>query len=346
MQFNRVIVFAALLVAALSLASCGGGDESSKAGDGASAKSAGKKVIMKAASVLPAEHPSSQALEFMKKRLGELSGGSMEVRLFLNSQLGDATESVESCQNGNTEMVFASVAPLSQFVPELNALSMPFIFRDKAHEYAVVDGPIGERLSKKLEPVGLHNLCYFDAGSRNLMTKKGPINRPEDLKGMKIRVMPSKVMIDTINALGASAVAMGQGEVYGALQTGVLDGWENNAPTCLSFKMHETGCIYYAATRHLAVPDLLLVNKGFYDKLTPEQRGFLDQAAKETVAKQRELWKADETKAIEELKAKGMKFNDVDVGIFAERAKSVYEEAHQKYGEEFQEICVAIKSQP
>lgn len=327
------------LGAGFLLFSCGGRDSGPEGQPGATPK----KTVMKIASVLPTEHPSSQALEFFKARLGELSGETVEVQLFLNSQLGSAEESIQNCQGRNIEITFASVAPISQFVPEFNALAMPFIFRDKPHEFAVVDGEIGKKLSQKLESIGLRNLCYFDAGSRNIMTKKGPIQKPEDLKGMKIRVMTSNLMVDSINALGASAIAMSQGEVYGALQTGVLDGWENNPPTTLSFKMYETGCIYYARTRHLAVPDLLLINRKFYNTLSDELKGYIDQAARETVAKQRELWKENEQKAIEQLTSKGMLFNEVNIGEFSAKVGPVYAEAYKKYGKEFEEICKAIK---
>jgi len=339
MKYKKILAaffVAGLLLLLVSCGNQGGGNQSDTGKQG-------KKIVLKIASVLPAEHPASQALEFFKNRMQEVSGGMIEVQLFLNSQLGNATESIQNCQGGNIEMTFASVAPLSQFCPELNALGMPFVFRNKDHEYKVVDGEIGKRLAKKLGSVNLHNLCYFDAGSRNIMTKKGPIEKPEDLKGMKIRVMPSKLMVDSINALGASAVAMSQGEVYSALQTGVLDGWENNPPTALSFKMYETGCIYYAWTRHLAVPDLLLINLKFYQSLSEEQKNQLNHVAGETVIKQRELWKQNEQKAVDKLKESGMIFNEVNIEDFSSRVEPVYQESYKKYGAEFEEICKAIR---
>ncbi|MBN1901439.1 TRAP transporter substrate-binding protein [Candidatus Sumerlaeota bacterium] len=336
---NISYALAFYLVCGFLLISCGGRET----GSGSQPGSTQEKIVIKIASVLPAEHPSSQALEFFKTRLAELSGGTIEGQLFLNSQLGSAEESIQNCQGGNIQITFASVAPTARHVKEFNALAMPFIFRDKPHEFAVVDGKIGKRLSQKLEPSGLRNLCYFDAGSRNIMTKKGPIQKPEDLKGMKIRVMESKLMVDSINALGASAISMTQGEVYSALQTGVLDGWENNPPTTLSFKMYETGCVYYAWTRHLSVPDLLLINLKFYDNLPEDMRGCIDQAARETVVKQRELWKESEQKAVEELKSKGMLFNEVNASEFAAKVGPVYDECYQSYGKEFEEICKAIR---
>ena len=333
--------FAVLLVFAVGiLVSCGGSEHTQQAPRAAPEKI----IVLKIASVLPADHPSSKALEFFKTRLAEISNGTMEVQLFLNSQLGDTTESIQNCQGGNIQIVFASTAPLSQFVPEFNALGMPYIYRDKAHEFAVVDGEIGRKLADNLEEFSLHKLCYFDAGSRNLMTKKGPITKPEDLKGLKIRVMPSKVMIDSINALGASAVPMSQGEVYGALQTGVLDGWENNPPTALSFKMYETGCVYYAWTRHLSVPDMLLINRDFYQKLSDEQQVLLEKIAVETVAKQRQLWKENENDAVTKLKEQGMKFNEVELTAFSSLIEPVYQESYKKYGKDFQDICEAIRN--
>jgi len=304
----------------------------------------GDKVVLRLASVLPAEHPTSQAMEFFKNRLGEISNGKIEVQLFLNSQLGNATETIEFCQAGNIEMTGASVAPLTQFVPELNALSMPFIFRNSRHAYRVVDGPVGKLFAEKLRTINLHTVCFFDAESRNIMTKKGPITRPKDLRGMKIRVMSAPLMIDTVNALGASAIPMSQGEVYTALQTGVLDGWENNPPTTLTFKMYETGCIYYARTEHLMVPDLVLINKKLYDSLNEQMRGYINQAARETTEKQRELWTKGVKEAEDKLEKAGMKFNDVEKELFSKRVEKIYEEYYKKYGDEFKRICEQIKA--
>lgn len=326
--FNIVAV---LIVAAVLITGCGKNDNG--------------KTVITLACALPADHPSGQALDYFEKRVEELSQGKIDIRLFLNGQLGNTTDTIESCRGGNIEMVLSSAAPMSQFVEALNVLTMPFIFRDKQHEYSVVDGPIGEIFDKKLQDINFHILSYFDAGSRNITTKKGPVKSPDDIKGMKIRVMPSKLMIDTIDALGGSAVAMGQGEVYSALQTGVLDGWENNPPTILTFKMYETGCKYFAWTRHLSVPDLLLVNKKFYDSLPDDLHLAIDQAAKDTQLEQRRLWQKGEADAVEKLKQAGMIFNEVDQKLFVSRVESLYKKYYDKYDAEFRELCEKIGSQ-
>lgn len=304
------------------------------------------KTVIRIASVLPEDHPSSKALEYFKERLSELSEGTIEVKLFLNSQLGKDTESIELCQGNNIEAVFMSVAPMTQYISDLNALAMPFIFRDSEHLYHVVDGQIGQLFAEKLKSLNFHILCYCYAGSRNVMTKKGPVRTPKDVKGMKIRVMGAPLTVDSINAIGASAISMSQGEVYTALQTGVIDGWENNPPTALSFRMYETGCLYYAHTQHLMIPDLLLMNLSFYSQLDPQLKSWVDLAADETQLKQWELWEQSEAEIIEKLKAAGMKFNQVDITLFRDCVKVVYDKYYDKYGQEYKNVCEEIMETP
>lgn len=326
MRFTTTFAAAALGC----LAACGGGDSGN--------------VVVKVAWVLPADHPTSKALELFEARAEELSSGALDVRLFPNGVLGNATESAESLRAGNLELAVLSAAPLSQFATEMNVLTMPFLFRDPAHQHAVVDSELGARLGASLGGAGMHCVGYFDAGSRNVMTVKGPIERPADLTGKRIRVMSSNLMVDTLNAMGASAQPMGQGEVYSALQTGVLDGWENNPPTALTFKMYETGCTHFAWTRHLAVPDLVVAGKVFWDGLDAGARAAIEQAVAETVGKQRELWREGEEQAVEALKAAGMTFNEVDREAFAARVEPLYTEYYTKYGEAFERLCREIRS--
>ena len=151
-------------------------------------------------------------------------------------------------------------------------------------------------------------------------------------------------MVDTLGAMGASAQPMGQGEVYSALQTGVLDGWENNPPTALTFKMYETGCTHFAWTRHLAVPDLVVAGKAFWEGLAPGARAAIAPAVAATVGKQRELWREGEEQAVEALKTAGMTFSEVDREAFAARVEPLYEEYYRKYGEAFEGLCREIRS--
>jgi tripartite ATP-independent transporter DctP family solute receptor len=316
----------------LLVAGCAGGGEG---GSGAQ--------TLRVACVLPSEHPTAQALEFFKKRLEKRSDGQIEVQLFLNGQLGGSTETIQSTKRGNIEMIVVSAAPLSQSVPEVGALMMPYLFRSKQHKRAVLDGPIGEKIAGFVEDRGLEHLTFFDAGTRNVMTKSGPVRTPADLKGKKLRVMPSELTVDAVSALGASAVPMDQGQVYSALQTGVLDGWENNAPTALTFKMHETGCTHFARTRHLAIPDLFLASPETYQSLSDTLRGHLDRAVQATQKRQRTLWTNYQQKAVRQLKEAGMTFTDVDTDAFAKQVEPVYQKYYQKRGSAFKRLCKRIQ---
>ena len=301
-------------------------------------------TILKVGHVLPDEHPTAQALVFFKDRVAALSNGQVEVRLFPNSQLGSATELISGCQSGNVEAAVVSAAPLAQSVPELNVLVMPFIFRDNAHQYAVLDGPVGRKLSEHVAGVNLVAAAYLDAGSRNVMTKTGPIKTPADLAGLKIRVMDSNALRSAVERLGATAVPMSQGEVYGALQTGVIDGWENNPPTCLNFSMQETGCNHFAWTRHVSIPDLLVISKPWYDGLPKRLAMPSTRPPPRRADKQRELWHENEGAAVAKLKEAGMEFNEVDLDAFTSQFDGFYDAFTERYGESFGELLERIQT--
>jgi tripartite ATP-independent transporter DctP family solute receptor len=301
--------------------------------------------VLKVGHVLPDEHPTAQAMVFFKQRVESLSDGQIEVRLFPNSQLGSASELIAGCQSGNVEAAVVSAAPLAQHVPELNALVMPFIFRDSQHQYAVLDGPVGQTIRERVAGIGLVAAAYFDAGSRNVMTKTGPIRTPADLAGLKIRVMDSNALRAAVERLGATAVPMSQGEVYGALQTGVIDGWENNASTCLTFSMYETGCRHFAWTRHVAIPDILVISKQWYEGLSDPQKRAVDQAAADTRDHQRTLWQKEEQQAIARLREVGMDFNEVDVEAFTSRFEGFYDTFVAKYGDSFGKLLEQVRDQ-
>lgn len=300
---------------------------------------------MKVGEVLPAGHPTSRAMAFFETRLEELSDGRIDVRLYPSGQIGDANQLIPLCQLGNVEACVVSTAPLAQHAELLNVLGMPFLFRDRDHQYATVDGPVGDRLRRYLKDKRLIAASFFDSGSRNLMTIRGPIRKPEDLKGLKIRVMSSAVLQATVERLGAMPQAMSQGEVYSALQTGVIDGWENNPATCRAFSMYETGCIHFAWTRHVAIPDVLLISRRWYDSLPADLRKAVDQAAEDTKLRQRELWQQADGESIAALKQAGMKFNDVERSVFESRFESFYQEYERRYGREFAELLRMTREQ-
>ena len=300
------------------------------------------KLVVKVGQVLPASHPTSRAMLHFERRLEELTDGRVDVRLYSSGQLGNADQMIMLSQMGNLEACVVSSAPLAQYAETLNVLVMPFVFRDNAHQYAVVDGPVGAELRRHLRSRNLHAAAFFDSGSRNVMTIEGPVQTPQDLQGMKIRVMSSNVLQQTVACLGAMPQTISQGEVYSALQTGVIDGWENNPATCQAFSMYETGCLHFAWTRHVAIPDLLVVSRRWYDSLDDDLRRAVDQAAEETTQYQRQLWQENEKEAILALQAAGMEFNEVDRQAFLDRFDAFYSRYVEKYGPQFERLLIAV----
>ena len=284
------------------------------------------KYQWKLASVLPESHPVHKALVFFADKLAERTRGEVKITLFPAGQLGGEKDYIEGVKLGSIELAKVSSAPMGQYAPSLQVLSLPFIWRNAEHQHKVCQGPIGQRLMADTEQYGFKSLAFLDAGFRSITTSKGPVNVPGDLKGLKIRVMQSKPLIDTINAFGGTAVPMSQTEVYTALQTKVIDGWENNEPTVLSFNMQEV-CKYFSYTRHVSIPDIFIMSKQVFDSTPPAiQKAILDAAA-EAVPVQRKIWDDYIEKAKSELKAKGMEFNEVDdIGAFQAKATPIYKQ--------------------
>jgi tripartite ATP-independent transporter DctP family solute receptor len=309
-----------------------------------STESSATIVVMKVAQLLPDSHPTTEAMRGFKTRAEELAGGRLEVRLFPNGQVGNAVEVIELCRMGNVEAGVVATAALSDYVPELIVTTLPFVFQSTAHQYASMDGEPGQLMREAMAERGLMAGAFFDAGTRNIMTRPRPVTTPDDLKGLKIRVMPSAALQSAIAQLGASAQPMSMGEVYSALQTQVIDGWENNPATCLAYSMYETGCIHFSWTRHVAIPDVLMISQRWLAALEPEVRNAVVQAAAETQTAQRQLWQEREQTALEELKSKGMKFNEVEAAAFAERVKDFYQPYIEQHGARFAEILRQIQS--
>lgn len=282
------------------------------------------------ASVLPESHPVHSSLEFFAKRVNQNTDGEIEITIFAGGQLGEEQDYIEGLQLGTVDMAKVSSAPLGQFSESLQVLSLPFIFRDIDHQHAVLRGPIGERLMTDLEAEGFKGLSFFDAGFRSVTNAVRPIRKPEDLEGLQIRVMGSQPLIETINAFGATAVPMGQGEVYVALQQGVIDGWENNEPTVITFNMQEVA-EYYSYTRHVSIPDILIMRNDLFADLDEDMKEAVMDAAEATAIYQSSIWGDYVGQAKDQLEEKGMIFNEVDnIEDFQEVVTPIYE----KYGQQ------------
>ena len=278
------------------------------------------------ASTLPETHPVHASLLYFADQARELSDGQIDITVYGGGQLGDEQDYIEGMQLGTIDVTKVSSAPLGQFVDSLQVVSLPFIFRDQAHQHAVLQGEIGERLMADLETEGFKGLTFMDSGFRSVTTAYGPVYEPADMEGKRIRVMPSEPLIDTINALGATAVPMGQQEVYVGLQQGVIDGWENNEPTVLAFDLQEVAP-YYSYTRHVSIPDILIMDADTFNALPSNLQSAVMEAADATRPFHTNLWNDYIDEAREQLSDRGMVFNEVnDIRQFQEIVQPIYDQ--------------------
>jgi tripartite ATP-independent transporter DctP family solute receptor len=290
-----------------------------------------QKLVLKATDVHPLGYPTVEAVVRMGKRIEAATGGRLSIQMYPSMQLGGEKEMIEQAQVGALAIARISVGPMGPIVPEMNVFNLPFMFRDDAHMEKVIDGAIGDELLKKLSDhptAGLIGLCWMNAGTRNVYNAKKPVKSIDDLKGLKIRMMGNPVFVDTMNALGGNGVAMGYDQLMSALQTGVVDGAENNYPS-YDTGQHYRLAKYYSLTRHLMIPEILIFSKRTWASLAKEDQALILKSAKEAQQEQRKLWYEMEQKSIKHMQDAGAEIVDVpDKKPFVEAVKPVWD----KYG--------------
>ena len=283
------------------------------------------EVTLKSSDTHPDGYPTVEAVKHMGNLLKERSAGRICVEVFHSAQLGEEKDTIEQTKFGVIDFNRVSMGPFNNIIEETKVVSLPFIFRGTDHMHRVMDGPIGDEILAAFEPHGFVGLAYFDGGSRSFYNKQKPITSVEDLKGMKIRVMQSDVFVDMMTALGANATPMPYGEVYSGIQTGVIDGAENNWPSFESSGHYEVAG-YYTLNQHLIVPEVLVMSKASYDKLSPEDRALVVQAAKDSIPVNRQLWAEREKLSEEKVRAAGVEvISEIDKTPFIEAMVPVYE---------------------
>jgi len=282
-----------------------------------------KGKVLKLAHGLDTTHPVHKAMEFMAKRCDELSGGKLNIQIYPSGQLGSEQQCVELLQIGSLAITKVSAAVMEGFTDDYKVLGLPYIFRSDEHFYKVMDGEIGDEILASSEPYWIRGLCFYDAGSRSFYTKDKPIEKPEDLKGLKIRVMKSVVSMNLIKALGGSPTPISFGELYTALQSGVVDGAENNPPSFYTSHHYEV-CKYYSLNEHSRIPDVLIISLKVWDSLTEEEKSWLQQAVDESVIKQRKLWAESVKYSLEEVQKAGVTVIYPDKEAFAEKVTNIY----------------------
>lgn len=279
----------------------------------------GRKTL-KLAHGLDVTHPVHAAMVYMADLVEEKSAGELRIQVYPSQQLGTERQCLELLQIGSIAMTKVSAAVMESFSPETKVLSVPYVFRSKAHHYKVLDGAIGQELLLGGEKFWLRGLCYYDAGSRSFYTKDRPVNSPDDLEGLKIRVQESQTAISLVNTLGGAATPISWGELYTALQQGVVDGAENNPPSFYTSRHYEV-CKYYSLNEHTAVPDILVMSTIVWNRLSAQEQQWIQEAATESVEYQRELWAKAEQKALDEVQKAGVEIIYPDKEPFAEKVQ-------------------------
>lgn len=328
MTTRRAIIAASALAVAAALSSGGA--------------LAQQKLVLKASDVHPGGYPTVAAVENLGKKLEKATNGRLSVQMYPSMQLGGEKEAIEQAQVGAIAFARVSVGALGPVVDDLNVFNMPYVFRNTAHMQHVIDGPIGQELLDKVtnSGKGLVGLCWMDAGARNFYDTKKPIKTVADLKGMKIRVIGNPIFIDMANAMGGNGVAMGYDQVFSALQTGVVDGAENNPPSFV-FDNHYQVAKFYTLDEHLIVPEMLAFSKKTWDSMSKDDQALLVKYSKEAQQEERKLWEAYEKQAMDKARAAGIQIIEVaaaDKKAFQDAVKPVWDKYGPKYAETVKRI--------
>jgi tripartite ATP-independent transporter DctP family solute receptor len=304
--------------------------------------SAQAKATFKASDVQPAGYPTVAAVESLGKKLEAATSGRLSVQMFPSAQLGGEKETIEQTQIGAIQLLRVSAGALGPIVDDINVVNMPFLFKNIAHAEKMMDGEIGQDLLDKITAnvnANLVALCWMNAGARSVYNTKKPMKAIDDLKGMKIRVIGNPIFIDMMNALGGNGVAMGYDQVFSALQTGVIDGAENNPPSYV-FSNHYTAAKYYSLTEHLIIPEVLLFSKKAWSALSADDQALVKKFAREAQMEERELWNKYEQQAMEKAKAAGCEIVPIaDKTPFQNAVKPVWD----KYGPKYQDMIKRIQ---
>jgi tripartite ATP-independent transporter DctP family solute receptor len=297
-------------------------------------------TVFRAGDVHGEGYPTVVAMQNMGKKLEAATNGRLSIRMFPGATLGNEREMIEQAQVGALHIVRISVGAVGPVVPDVNVFNMPFVFRDEAHMRKVIDGPIGEEILARItaSPARLVGLGWMDAGTRNLYTKRA-VRNPAELRGLKIRVMGNPLFVDTMNAMGGNGISMGFGELFGALQTGVVDGAENNEPTYVT-QNHHTLARFYNLTGHLIIPEIFAFSKVAWDRLSREDQALIRTLAREAQLEQRRLWDEKVAASRAQMRRDGVTIVEADKKAFYDATAAV----RARYSADFRETMNRIEA--
>lgn len=281
-------------------------------------------TVLRIGHTLDLNHSVHKAMVHMGEQLKKYSNGTMELKIYPNAQLGNEREMLELLQIGSLALTKVSAATIEGFVPEMKIYGIPYIFRDRAHRWRVLQGEVGQALLNETQKAHLVGLGYYDAGSRSFYMTNKKVEKPDDLTGQKIRVMESRTAVNMVKAFGGSSAPISFGELYAALQQGVVDGAENNPPSFYLSRHYEIAK-NYTLDEHTSVPDVILASKHVMENLTPQQQEWLRAAVADSVELQKTLWLASETQALEAVKAGGVDIVYPDKQPFIDAVKPMHD---------------------
>ena len=351
----RMSAAAVLTTVVLALVACGGGQEggtntsssqsasaagttaqadtSGAGGSAAEVVTGGATLSLNLSSPVGDTHPAITAFNQFVDEVKEGTGGNITISVFPNGALGDQADGIAGLKVGTMNLQHCNSGPAAQVIPELDVFNLPYIFDSGEHIIVAMNGEVGEWTRQKFEENGFHYLGWIYGGSRSIITDVGPVEKPEDLNGLKIRVQSSDTMVAMINAMGGIGTPMAQSEVYSALQQGVIEGWENSVITLQSLSLYEVSH-YFSRTEHLINPDFLLMSMSDWEAMSPEQQQLVTDAVDKALAYEIELWLETEADTEKLLEEEGVMFNDADKEAFREACQVLWENYESQYGDE------------
>jgi tripartite ATP-independent transporter DctP family solute receptor len=286
-------------------------------------------TYIRLAHTLDTQHPVHQGLVYMGDELKRLSNGTMELVIYSSGQLGSEREIVELIQIGTIGMTKVSASSLEAFVPEMKVFSLPYLFNDRDHYWRVLDSEVGKGLLEAGTQYRIKGLGYFDAGSRSFYSTKKRVEEPTNLNGMKIRVMNSQSAVDMVNTIGGAATPVSWGELYTALQQGIVDGAENNPPS-FYFSKHFEVSQYYLLDEHTSIPDVIVIGTHRWNSLNQEQQAWLNKAMAAGTDYQKQLWAESTAESLAKVKAAGVQVIKADKAPFQASVKPLYDRLEGK----------------
>lgn len=298
------------------------------------------EITLRLADNQPEGYPTVVGAREFARLVEERTDGRIVIQVYPGGQLGDESSTIEQLQFGALDFVRTSITPMGNFEPAMNVLALPFLYPSGDFMFAVLESEIGQQVKDGLQEHGLVGLTWYDAGARSFYNNKREVTSPEDLAGLRIRVQESPLMMDLVRALGASPTPIEWGELYSALQTGVVDGAENNFPSYHANSHYEVAP-YFTINEHTRIPELIVMSKLTWDRLSPEDREIIEQAAIDSTVVQRQAWEAMESEAREAVIAEGSTITEIseeDQAKFQEAVMHLYD----RYGAGYEDIIEAI----